>query len=125
MKNSLEHKIINATDIFSSYALDSKAIYLYCFGKIPNILFINHLDGEKAFKEFKVLYASQIQSEYHYRQLQRKQKKTDFNESIVLLNNNCLLTFDESYCRILYDYHDSPFAQSLAEFITKFSERKK
>src|SRR5215831_7235967 len=125
MKHSMGHRIINSTDIFNNYFLDSKRTYLYYFEKFPDVLFVNQIDGEKAFNAFKVNYASLIQSEHHYRELRQKQKKSDFSTTIALLNNKVLLKFDLSYCQILYEHQDCEFALSIAGFIKKFTERKR
>lgn len=53
MENLFTQKIINANTVFDSTYLDAKMLYLHCFNLLPNINFINSIEGEKAFAAIK------------------------------------------------------------------------
>src|SRR6187399_2901724 len=99
---SNQQNVFNANSIFDSGFLDGKALYLYCFNTIPSANYIGNIDGEKAFNAIREKFATQIRSVHGYRFFDRQSKKYDFNETYMIMNNNCILEFDASYCEI---YH--------------------
>jgi hypothetical protein len=123
MDNLNGQRVISANSIFSSHYLDSKAFYMYCFNMVPCISFINHIDGEKAFEAFKEKYSLKIQSIHRYRWFERKKQKLAFDDTLVILNTNCVLEFDNDYCEILHDHQSENFVSELVEFLKVFRER--
>ena len=125
MDNLFGQRIINANSIFSNHYLDSKAFYMYCFSSVPCISFVNHIDGEKAFEAFKEKHSFNIQSVHRYRWFERKRQKLAFDDTLVILKNNCVLEFDNDYCEILHDHQSEEFVNGLVEFLKGFKERKR
>lgn len=125
MNNLTEQRIINANSVFSNHYLDSKALYMYCFNSVPCISFINHIDGEKAFEAFKVKYSLSICSVHRYRSFAKKQKKIEFDDTLVILKNNYVLEFDSTYCEILHDHQSEELVNELVEFFKAFKERQR
>lgn len=117
--------IINANSVFASHYLDSKALYMYTFKTIPCVSFVNHIDGEKAFDAVKEKYGTMILSVHHYRSYNRKDTHADFDDTLVLLSNNCLLEFDSGYCEILHNYGSEAFVKELTAFLKTFRERQR
>jgi ATPase family associated with various cellular activities (AAA) len=122
---NIQHKVINANSVFNNHYLDSKALYLYCFNSIPCISFVDSIDGEKAFVAFEQQYGAMIESIHHYRTIKRKKKKAEFDDTLVILKNKCVLEFDSSYCEILYSYQSQVFVNELIEFLRSFKERQR
>ncbi len=125
MDNLTSQKVININSVFDNHYIDSKDLYLYYFGKIPCIDFVNHINGEKAFEALQTGYGSLIVSVHSHRRIEGKQKKIDFDDTIVVLNNQCVLEFDAGYCEILSDYSNRAFVQELIGCFTAFHEKQR
>ena len=125
MDNFTGQRIINANSIFSNHYLDSKAVYMYFFERVPCISFINQIDGEKAFIAFQQKYAANIQSVHGYRWFEKKQQKLAFDDTLVILRNNCVLHFTTRYCEILHDHQSEEFVDELVGFLKMFKERQR
>lgn len=120
-----QQKILSTNSVFSNQYLDSKALYMYSFKGIPCISFVGHIDGEKAFDAVKEKYGTMIQSIHSYRSYQRKKTKTEFDDTMVVLNNECVLEFDTNYCEILHNYSSGSFVNELVELLKTFRERQR
>src|SRR5437868_5258187 len=103
MEQLREQKVINANGIFDNGFLFGKSLYLYCFNSIPNANYIGNIDGEKAFNAIKEKFGHLIKSVYAYRYFDNKQKRYNFNETYVIMQNSCIMEFDNGYCEI---YHN-------------------
>ena len=53
MDNINTQKTMSANSLFGNPYLDSKAMYMYHFNKLPSVSYINGIDGEKAFSAIK------------------------------------------------------------------------
>ena len=120
-----QQKILDTNKVFSDRYLDSKAMYMYSFRSIPCISFVNHINGEKAFNATKEKFGEMIQSVHSYRSYHRKDLKTEFDDTMVVLNNECVLDFGSSYCEILHSYSSAVFVKELTELLKSFKERQR
>jgi energy-coupling factor transporter ATP-binding protein EcfA2 len=125
MDNALEQRIINANSIFDNYYIDSKALYMYCFAAVPCISFVDDIEGEKAFLAFREKYNRLIESVHTYRKFKRGNKKVDFDDTIVILKDRCVLEFSEGYCELLYDSANELLIGELIVFLRQFKERQR
>lgn len=124
MDNSNTQRTIDATSLFAQRFLDSKALYLYHFNSLPSLHFVNNLDGVKAYRAFKETFSELIVSEYQYRWFRKEKKRYEFDETVFVLNNNCIVEID-SYCQILHDGKQDDFIQKCTALMKHFMERKK
>lgn len=124
MENLYSQKMINANDVFTNHFLDSKILYLYHFNKLPSISFVNGLDGEKAFKAFMEKYGWQVKQIHQYRWFKKK-KNYQFDSTVAVLNSNCLVEFDDSYCEILHDGTMDNLVQEVTDLVNQFRNRIK
>ena len=120
-----QQKILDTNKVFSDRYLDSKAMYMYSFRSIPCISFVKHINGEKAFHATKEKFGKMIQSVHSYRSYHRKDLKTEFDDTMVVLNNECVLDFGSSYCEILHSYSSAVFVRELTELVKSFKERQR
>src|SRR6185503_498498 len=120
-----QQKIIDANSVFGRYYLNSKGLFMYNFQHIPCVSFINHINGEKAFEVIKEKYDSMILSVHKYRCHERKETKTGFDETYLVLNNKCLLEFYSGCCEILYHYSSGEFVNELIELLKTFKEKQR
>jgi hypothetical protein len=125
MENLFSQKVISANNVFDDNFLDTKILYLYCFNELPSLNFINQIDGEKVFELFKEKYAGIITKVHKYRWYQEKQKQYGFDKTVVILNNNCVLEFDDDYCEILHDGKQDVFVEELTAMANLFKEKQR
>jgi ATPase family associated with various cellular activities (AAA) len=123
--NLYTQKVINTNSVFAENFLDAKALYLHCFNRLPSIHYMNQVDGEKAFALFKEKYADLIQRIHQYRWYKRKGKKYQFDKTLIVLKNNCLLEFDDNYCEVLHDSENESFVLTVTELVNQFKERQR
>lgn len=125
MEHLFNQKVISANNVFGSDFLDTKILYLYCFNHLPSVNFINQVDGEKAYKVFTEKYASFIEHVHQYKWYKRKGKKYQFDKTVVVLNNKCIIEFDDYYCEMLHDGTNEQFLQELTAMVNQFKERQR
>src|SRR5437773_8209933 len=113
MDNLYSQKVINANNVFSDSFLDAKILYLYCFNVLPSVNYIGQIDGEKAFMAVKEKFSSAIKHVHQTRWYKEKKKEYQFDITIVVLNNNCLLEFDNHYCEIFHDGKQDEFVREI------------
>ena len=124
----MEHNQQNRFDvnsIFETGFLYGKSLYLYCFNAIPSANYINSIDGEKAFNAIKEKFGSLFRSVHQYRYLDQQTKKYDFNETFVILNNNCILEFDTEYCEIYHNGSQDEFIMQCTNLMKRFKTRQR
>jgi ATPase family associated with various cellular activities (AAA) len=118
-------KVINANNVFDDRFLETKTLYLYWFNSFPCLNFVNHVDGEKAFAVFSEKYGHLIQHVHQYRWYKRKEKKYQFDKTVILMKNNCLVEFDDDYCEILHDGRQDMFVKELTDLVNQFKEKQR
>lgn len=125
MDNLFNQKTINANNLFDDTFLDARMLYLYCFNILPSRNYINQLDGEKAFEAFKERFANKIKQVHHYKWYKRKKKAFQFDRTVLILKNNCVVEFDEYYCEFFHDGKDEAFAEEVAALVSRFRKRQR
>lgn len=125
MENLYNQKVININNLFDDTFLDSKILYLYCFNTLPCLNFINSVDGEKAFSAFSQKFAQLITRVHRYSWYKRQAKKFQFDRTLLILKNNCIVELDDNYCEILHDGTDPAFVESVTELVNQFKERQR
>jgi hypothetical protein len=125
MDNLNNQKTINANSVFGRRFLDSKALYLYHFNALPSLHSIGSINGEKGYKAFKEKFALLIQSEHQIRCYDKKRRQYEFDETILILTNNCIIEFDDSYCEILHDGKSGAFVDECTALMKRFKWRER
>lgn len=125
MDNLYTQKVINANNVFTTSFLDAKTLYLYNFNLLPNIHYINQIDGEKTFMAIKEKFSSDIKHIHSTTWYRKKKRKFQFDMTIVTMNNNCIVELDENYCEILHDGNSPEFVESIAAVAFQFKERQR
>ncbi|MFL5742330.1 MAG: AAA family ATPase [Flavisolibacter sp.] len=124
MDNLIHQKTIDGNSVFGRRFLNSKSLYLYQFNNLPSLHFIGNIDGTKAYKAFKEVFADLIVSEYQYRWFKSEKKGFQFDETVFILKNNCIVEID-SYCEILHDGRQADFIDKCTTLMNQFKGRKK
>ena len=125
MDNLFTQKVINANNVFDDHFLDTKVLYLYYFNLLPSLNYIRQIDGEKTFEALKEKFGTQIKHIHQYRWFKRKKKQYEFDRTIVVLENNCLVELDDYYCEILHDGSNPELVTTLTELANQFKERQR
>src|SRR3978361_1988873 len=118
MKFLSNKKVIDASQVFDSRFIETKALFLYLFNILPSVNYVYSIDGEKAFTSFCVEYASEIKQVYKYRWFKQEKKKFEFDKTVVVLRNNCLIEFSANYFELLHNGQQQRFTDHLVTFIT-------
>ncbi|MDP4218076.1 MAG: AAA family ATPase [Bacteroidota bacterium] len=125
MEQVYHQKVISMNNVFNDRFLDIKNLYVYCFNMLPNLNFIGHLDGEKAFAGFTNRFAALISHTHQYRWYEKKAKKFEFDRTVIVLSNRCLVEFDDSYCQVLHDGNQPEFVEEVTALVNQFKERQR
>ncbi len=125
MDNLYSQKIINANNVFTNSFLDTKTLYLFYFNQLPNINFINQIDGEKTFNAIRENFLGSIKNIHRTTWYKRKKKKFQFDMTIVIMDNNCIVELDENYCEILHDGNQPERVNAIAALAVQFRERQR
>lgn len=125
MDNLYTQKVISASDVFSYHFLNTKALFLHCFNVVPSMSYIYGIDGEKAFHAIEQQFSASIRNIHKYREYKRSKKKYQFDETVIIFHNNCILHLDEAYCKILHDGSQPEFVDKMTSFVNEYKERQR
>jgi hypothetical protein len=120
-----QQRVIDSNNVFGHYYIDSKALYMYYFNKVPSISVVSQIDGERAFDAVMERYRDMVKEVHSYRRYRKRKEKTEFSDTMVVLNNQCLIEFDSRYCEILYQQDDDALVGSLIQLVQGFKEKKR
>jgi hypothetical protein len=123
MDNSYTQKVIS-TSVFHSYFLDAKKLYLHYFNELPGLDDISGIDAERAFEAFRERFDADITRIHQYRRRQRS-KDYEFDATLVVMNNRCLLEFDNDFCEIWHDGQHQAFIDEVHQFLRRFKQRQR
>src|SRR5690242_10795973 len=125
MDNLYNQKVINTNNVFDDHFLDARMLYLYCFNALPSLNYIGRIDGEKAFSAFRKEFAGKIKATHQYRWYQSKKKVYRFDRTLLILDNESLVEFDDNYCEIYHNGNDQVFVQRVTDLVYRFKERQR
>jgi hypothetical protein len=109
------------SNVFEHYYIDAKALYVYCFKRIPSTTYIDNIEVGKAFDYIREMYGQLIADVYQACFFNRQENKQQFQETVFVLRNKVIVQLCPNYARILYAPEKYGFADSL---IISFSEFK-
>lgn len=124
-QNLYNQKVININNLFDDRFLDNKTLYMYCFSMLPSVNYINNIDGEKAFAAMQKKFAQLITRVHQYSWYKSKAKKFQFDRTLLILKNNCIVELDDDYCEILHDGTDMEFVESVAVLANQYKEKQR
>lgn len=125
MGNLFNRKVINANNVFDNTFLDAKMLYLYCFNMVPSINFMNHINGEKAFESFRSAFEKQIIKIHQSKWYKKEKKEYQFDKTLVVLKNKCVVEFSEGYCEIYHPGTNEIFVNEITDLVKRFKERQR
>ena len=126
MDNLFSHqKTTNNIHLFDNRFLSARNLYIHYFGSLPDVNFIGSIDGEKTFNAFKKKYAAIIQQVHQYHWYEHKDKKFQFDTTMILLHKNFLVEIGEYYCYILHDGRQNDLLLEIATLCIKNKEKQR
>lgn len=125
MDNLYKQESVNTNNVFDNQFLDSKALYMYYFKMIPDLFFMNSINGEKAYKVFKEKYADCISQIHQYNWYDQDKKRLQFEKTIAVLNNNCIVEFDDGYCKVLHNGKQENFMTEILSLLKMHKEKQR
>lgn len=112
---------ISMGDVCQGYYLNAKLVFMHNFNAIPCMSYINHIDGEKAFTVIMEKYASLVKGVHQYRQFDSRDD-IQFGLTVIVLQNNCVLELESSYCLVLHNYGMDSFVHEVVDLVQVFKE---
>lgn len=125
MENLHTHRVINTNDLFDSSFIHIRNLYLQSFNGLPSANYVSDIDGERAYQAFKQEFGELIGNTYRSGWYKRQKKCYEFNQTVVVLNNGCLVEFDNSSCEILHNGAIDAFVNEMTSWLNNYRERKK
>lgn len=125
MENLYNQKVINMNNIFDDRFLDIKTLYMYCFNRLPSLSFVSHIDGEKAFHAFREKFTESILDIHTYRWYKRENKKFQFDRTVIVMRNNCIMEFDDDYCEIMHDGSQDAYLEEVTALVNQFRQKQR
>jgi hypothetical protein len=125
MDNLYNQTNLDTNNLFDDYFLNAKTLYLHAFNKLPDISHISQIDGEKAFEAFKEKFADRIARVHQYRWYLNRKKEYQFDSTIVLLNNQCLVEFNKTWCDIYHDGRKQDLITAITAMISPIREKQR
>ena len=125
MKKVNSQKVLNTNGLFSRGYIDSRMLYMHEFGELPSSMFMNSIEGEKAFEELKLELMKNIKGVYGHEYYKKAKKRFQFDRTVIVLHNRCVIELDEGYCEILHDGKQEALVNQITGILKKYRERNK
>lgn len=125
MDNQQLLRVININTLFDHSLMEGKSLYLHYFNALPNVNYIDCIDGEKAYQAFIEQFNDSIERIYQYRWYDSKEKAFRFSTTFAVMKNSCIVEFDVGYCEILHNGTVGPFIDEVVKKVSHFRERNK
>ncbi|MDP4130709.1 MAG: AAA family ATPase [Bacteroidota bacterium] len=125
MGNIEQQKVVNMNNVFDDHFLDVNTLYLFHFNELPSLHFRKYIDGEKAFEAFKLKFRDRIVKTHQYRWFSKSKRKFQFDQTVLILDNHCIVEFDDNYCEVLHNNEQPEFLQEIDELVSRFKEKQR
>ncbi len=125
MDNLNYQRVLNVNGILDGNFLDTKHLYFYHFNQFASSHYRSGVDGEKACAAFRQKYAELIADTHQYKWFNRQKKKFTFDTTIIILNNQVMVEFDDTYCWIFHNNTQDAFVTEVTELLNSFKEKQR
>ncbi|HEX2607556.1 MAG TPA: AAA family ATPase [Flavisolibacter sp.] len=125
MEHLPTHKTMNADNVFGKYFLNARFLYLYYFNQLPSVHYFYGIKGELFYKAFREKFGHLIQSEHTYRKYDRSRKGYAFDETVLLLSNECVIEFDADYFELFHDGCQEEFVRDCTQLANLFKGKQR
>lgn len=102
-----------------------KGVYTLHFNAIPDVNNIYEIDGEKAAAAFVKKFQDMIVQTHRYTDYDNKKKKYKHSQAVMVLKNNCVIAFWQTWCEILHNGTAQEFVKEVTETAIRFKEKQR
>lgn len=118
-------KITDINNLFSNNFIESKAFFMYCFNSVPCINYIDKINTDKVFKYIREEYGAAITGIFQYSRYNWSKKISQYDTTMIVLRDNCLIELAGSYCEILHSNADYDTATRFIAELSQFKAKDK
>lgn len=123
--NTNTNTAVNTMELFDYNFFNARTVYIQLFGKIPCMSEVTCIDGEQALEKLKEKHATLISNIIPYRVYQNAKPEATFDTTLVVLNNECVIEFEHSYCTVLHGHEHLPFVHELVALFKPLKRRQR
>jgi len=108
MGNKMEISLTDSASLFSrtSY-ISEKVLYPFLFKELPIVVEEEDIDCKRASDWFSSAYSGQIKNTYYNKILHSKNKETEIDDLIFVLENDIIVKFDTQQNKVLFLYKNT------------------
>ena len=125
MKELMDQKALNTNGLFDGRYIEAVTLYMHEFGNMPSTLYIDQLDGEKAFNHLKKDLQSITKNVYERHWYKRQKRKFEFDRVVMILEGEVIIEIDECWCEIYHDRKHDELIGKIMAVLKKYQERQK
>lgn len=123
MNHSFSNKIFSKPSVFDYRFIEVKSFYLSLYNTFPNVNYIGNIDGERAYNAFITAHADLVLSTHTYRYYDKRRKRYTFDRTVLVLQHNYVLEFDDDYLDILHDGTAPGLLEAFTALAHKYREK--
>jgi hypothetical protein len=123
MNHSFSDKIFAKPAVFDYRFIEVKSFYLSLYNTFPNVNYIGNIDGERAYNALITAYGDLVLSTHTYRSYDKRKKRYTFDRTVLVMQHNYVLEFDEDYLDILHDGTAPELLHTITALVLKFKEK--
>lgn len=125
MNKLYSQRTISANNLFEDNLINPRDLYMHCFNVLPSINKISSIDGEKSFSVLKAAFSSMIRQVYVYQWFKPKEKKYNFDNSVILFKNGVIADLTDNYCEILHDGSNLNFVHQVTQAVSMHRQKQR
>ncbi len=114
--------VFSTNDLFDNRYLDSKKLFIALHNALPSAAAVYTIRGEKAYAAFCAQYGPLITATHQYRWHHARDKKPEFNRTVLILSNGCVAEFDDSHAEVLHDGSQAAFVAEAMALLARHKE---
>jgi len=107
-------------NVFEHNYIESRAFYLYRYGIIPNVTYVDDIDVSKAFGYVKNIYGNKIVDIYQSCFYNRQEGVQQFNKTLFVLNDKVIIELAVQYAKVLYPNNKYDFVDQLLKAFNEY-----
>ncbi|HTL08177.1 MAG TPA: AAA family ATPase [Chitinophagaceae bacterium] len=111
--------------LFNNHFVDVRSFYLQEYRQLPSICFIDRVDATKALAYIEAGNCGRVLAVYQRNTFNWQQQSLQFSETVLQLQNHCIIELGEGYAEIYYGAQQFSFVSKLIETLRTFGAAPK
>ena len=114
-------RIRKAAGLFDINFIDSKQLFVQLNKELPNVMFINDIDVDKAIMLMESRLDN-VRAVYRHEQFDFTEQQVAFNMVVIVTRDGCIIEISSiyNYVELLYTIDQTPWANCLAKDLSAF-----